>query len=144
MTLQRKDLRASKVKTTQDPAALVLKTELDVGDAKLTLLNVYAPLNIKGDTSTWVQALNTMRKLNLAKEGTTPADYAYQVIEKAVREATEKGRHVIVGGDYNEDHNEDSKMNEVMTGLQLANLVRSDHTFTPETFKGGKRTLDHV
>ena len=125
----------TKTKCFSGPTSLVQETKLTIDKVPLTILNIYVPLPDKGDTSTWIQAQNTIRELKLRKEYITPAEYAYQLIEERVKAACAKEQMVLMGGDFNCEHKEGSAMTERLGRLQLANVVAGRHRDTSEMYK---------
>ena len=54
------------------------------------------------------------------------------------------GKQVIIGGDFNETHEEEGLMHKTLTSLGLVNLFHEKMGKVPPTRKPGKRAIDYV
>ena len=51
---------------------------------------------------------------------------------------------MIIGGDFNDEHAEGTKMTAAMEKLGMVNITSPPRETTPPTYSRGKRTLDHI
>ena len=52
--------------------------------------------------------------------------------------------HIIVGGNFNDDHREGSRMTKWMIIMFILNITSPPDEENPATFRGGKRTIYHI
>ena len=131
-------------KNWTDPTALIQRTRITTGTEKLGIFNIYLPKFNPGATSTYTQALNTIRKLEEWGTVVSIEDYFYKTLSKCVQEDVRNGYTPIVGGDFNDTQSEKSNMTTNMTAMGMINVTSPPDTCTPATYKRGKRTLDHI
>ena len=68
----------------------------------------------------------------------------YEDLTDEIRRDREQGREVIVGGDFNEENGEGSKMRRFMGGENLVNVYEARMGEVPATRYPVRRTIDHV
>ena len=68
-TLTMKELRRKENKLWTDPTALIQRTRVISTDRKLSIINIYLPKFNPGATSSYTQALNTIRQMKGWKGG---------------------------------------------------------------------------
>ena len=88
----------------------------------MSITNIYLPKFNPGPTSSYTQALNTIRKMKGWESATGIEEYFYNKLQESIREDFEQGYRQVVGGDFNDDHSTSSKMTKQMETVGLINV----------------------
>ena len=133
------------------------KVELEWGGLELAVYTAYVPQ--KGDLggpATVRRQLQHSRDREEERNGQMEAggprgagrltvlEAMYENLTDEIRRDREQGREVIVGGDFNEENGEGSKMRRFMGGENLVNVYEARMGEVPATRYPGRRTIDHV
>ena len=140
----RNQLRSPRNTTKRDPTSMIQWTDIVTLDVPIRIFNAYRPPKTPGPSSTHTQAATTIREQKLGKRGGTVDDYFYEKLTKEVERARKMKMEVIIGGDFNEEQSQKSRMSRELEGFGLINITSPPTGPTPPTFKGGKKTLDHI
>ena len=68
----------------------------------------------------------------------------YEDLREEIRKDKEHGRHVVVGGDFNETYEEEGMMNTTMEEAGMVNYFHQRMGKVPPTRKPGRRAIDHI
>ena len=144
-TLTDRTLRTGVDATEKDPTSLVQKTYIRGGMKKLMILNVYVPPPTIGALSTYTQSVNTIREKNTQIGKVDVAAYVYKMIHSELQKAVEAGFSVIVGGDFNDTHHEQSRMTKQLEGAGMINATSPPGSDGPSASRRpGNRVIDHI
>ena len=119
------------------------KTSLRMGGGGLTVYNVYVPLKDDGGGSTTIkrQLQNSLDNEGILED---PREHLYNQLKEDIEKEVRRGNQVLVGGDFNETMEENSKMQGVFDSLGMENVFYSRMEEVPATRSPGSRTIDHV
>ena len=118
-------------------------TEIKVGEVRLVIYNIYVPLQEDGGGPTTVrrQLQNSLDEEGIIEDQRV---HFYKDLREQVDSDIKKGKSVIVGGEFNETHEEGGIMYKTMMNLGLVNYFKERMGKVPPTRRPGKRTIDHV
>ena len=143
VTIVRKPLR-DKSKESRDPTGNIRMTETSYKGKPLAIITVYRPHKAEGPMRVYTQAKNKIRRMKLMREPIDVTRYIYDELERRIEDFREKGGSVIIGGDFNEEDVPSSTMTRRMRAMGMENVAGRYADRTPATFKGGKKTIDHI
>ena len=143
-SLTMKSLQQKGNKEWADPTALIMRTRIERKGTKLSILNIYLPKANPGPTSSYTQALNTIRRTKGWETANGVEEYFYDKLAECIKDDLKKGYRPVVGGDFNDTHSLRSTMTTKMEAMGLLNATSPPDMETPTTYKRGKRTIDHI
>ena len=133
------------------------KVELEWEDLELAVYTVYVPQtgNLGGPATVRRQLQHSREREEERNEqagvgrprrsgGLRVIEAMYENLTEEIRRDMEQGREVIVGGDFNEENGEGSRMKRFMEGVHLVNVYEARMGEVPATRYPGRRTIDHV
>ena len=131
-------------KESKDPTGNIRVTETMYKGKPLAIITMYRPNKAEGPMRVYTQAINQIRRKKLMQEPIDVTKYLYDELERRVENFRNKGGSVIIGGDFNEEDTPSSTMTKRMKDMGMENVVARYGGETPATFKGGKKTIDHI
>ena len=127
-----------------DPTGNIRLTETKYKGKSLGIFTFYCPQKAEGPMRVHTQAVNAIRSKGLMQEPIDVTKFLYDELERMVERFRTRGGSVIIGGDFNEEDLPKSKMTKRMEEMGLENAIAREGQNTPETFKSGKKTIDHI
>ena len=71
-------------------------------------------------------------------------EYVYEELTKMSHDVIDVGGFIIIGGDFNKEDKDRSRITAMMRDLHMLTASRIHEDKIPETYIGGRKTIDHV
>ena len=144
-TVMCRSLSSKSNRVRKDPTSIVQTSSVITEKGELRIINAYLPPRSKGPLSTYVQTMNTIKRLDLQPRHLSVREYFYTMLEKEIQEAVDDGAKIIIGGDFNETHGERSEMTKRLEHASLVNVTSpGGEGAPPSSRRPGSRVIDHV
>ena len=73
--------------------------------------------------ATYNQSLNTIRTLKGRETATDVDKYFYEMLQKCIEQDGKEGFLPIIGGNFNDDNKEESRMKTTLEGMSMVNIT---------------------
>ena len=161
MTVTSRDVLEYATEAEGDHLGRWAKVEVSIGEWRLAIYTIYVPTRgelggpstvrrqLQHSVDKELEAVQEEEKDDAGEQGTprTSEDWfqrLYEDLTDEVERDRENNKGILIGGDFNELHHENSEMTKRMEALNLVNIIGSRTDKIPPTRVPGGRAIDHM